>query len=63
MKKFRELKKALLASEDANNRMIDAIVSIIRQSRQTGAAADEILARLYRDVLVPQGIDNDNTVF
>ena len=63
MKKFRELKKALLASEDANNRMIDAIVSIIRQSRQTGAAADEILTRLYRDVLVPQGIDNDNTVF
>ena len=63
MKKFRELKKALLASEDTNNRMIDAIVSIIRQSRQTGAAADEILTRLYRDVLVPQGINNDNTVF
>ena len=63
MKKFRGLKKALLASEDTNNRMIDAIVSIIRQSRQTGAAADEILTRLYRDVLVPQGIDNDNTVF
>ena len=63
MKEFRGLKKALLASEDTNNRMIDAIVSIIRQSRQTGAAADEILTRLYRDVLVPQGIDNDNTVF
>ena len=63
MKEFRELKKALLASEDANNQMIDAIVSIIRQSRQTDASADEILTRLYRDVLVPQGINSDNTVF
>jgi len=63
MKEFRELKKALRASEGANNQMIDTIVSIIRQSRQTDASADEILTRLYRDVLVPQGINNDNTVF
>jgi len=63
MKEFRKLKKALLASEDANNQMINAIVSIIRQSRQTGESADEILARLYREVLVPQGINHDNTVF
>jgi hypothetical protein len=63
MKEFRELKKALLASEYANNQMVDAIVSIIRQSRQVDASADDILTRLYREVLVPQGVDSDNTVF
>ena len=63
MKDFRELKKALLASEANNGRILDTVVSIIRQSRQTEASADEILNRLYREILVPNGVDADNTVF
>lgn len=63
MKEFRELKKALIASERQNNEILDALVSIIRQSRQTEASADDILTRLYREVLVPNGVDADNTVF
>jgi hypothetical protein len=63
MKEFRELKKALVASEENNRVIIDTVVSIIRQSQQTGESADEILTRLYREVLVPNGINSDNTVF
>ena len=63
MKEFRELKKALVTSEENNRVIIDTVVSIIRQSQQTGESADEILTRLYREVLVPNGINSDNTVF
>jgi len=63
MKEFRELKKALVASEENNRVIIDTVVSIIRQAQQTGESADEILTRLYREVLVPNGINSDNTVF
>jgi hypothetical protein len=58
MKEFRELKKALLASEEARRIMLDTIVSIVRQNLDS-----DIATQLYREVLVPNGISHENTVF
>jgi len=63
MKEFRELKKALVESERVNNELIDGIVAIIRQERQSDATVDDILTRMYWELLVPNGINSDNTVF
>jgi hypothetical protein len=58
MKEFRELKKALLASEEEKRVMLDAIVSIVRQNLDS-----DVSTELYREVLVPNGINHENTVF
>lgn len=63
MKEFRKLKKALVESERVNNELIDGIVAIIRQERQSDATVDDILTRMYWELLVPNGINSDNTVF
>ena len=58
MKEFRELKKALLSSENAKYQILETIVSIVRQNPDS-----DIATELYKNVLVPNGINNENTVF
>ena len=58
MKEFRELKKALIEAENVKYHILETIVSIVRQNPDS-----EIATELYRDVLVPNGINNENTAF